>query len=161
MDLLGPGASEDEIVAYATMLSEEAARTDEARRKSESDGSVISRTEGPPIVSNFEDETDPDIAEAIRISLQEAEGIPSSPPQATHLMDFPMKYAKKKRSPSSSPPRGTAAAGSSLKPEADDLAFALQLSLAKEESRREVEDVPMLSKNPSPPVEGKGKRWGS
>jgi len=162
LDLLGPGASEDEILAYATLLSEEAAKSDEARRKSESEGSVISRTEGPPIESHFEDETDPDIAEAIRLSLQEAEGIPSSLPDTSQLRDFPMKYAKKKRSPSSSPPRGGAATGSSsLKPEVDDLEFALQLSLAEEASRREVgEEFPMLSKSPSPSVEGKGKGKG-
>ena len=170
LDLLGPGASEDEILAYATLLSEEAAKSDEARRKSESEGSVISRTEGPPMASHLEDETDPDIAEAIRLSLQEAEGIPSSLPDTSQFRDFPMKYAKKKRSPSSSPPRGGAATGSSLQPEADDLTFALQLSAAEEASRRELEEeFPMLSKSPSPSrsVEGIGngkekeKRRGS
>ena len=158
LDLLGPGASEEEILAYATLLSEEAAKSDEARRKSESEGSVVSTTEGPPMESDF-DETDPDIAEAIRLSLQEAEGFPVRPPEPAPFVDFPMKYVKKKRSPSSSPPRGGAGAGSSLKPEADDLQFALQLSLAEQASRREVEEeFPMLA---SPPVEGKGKRRGS
>ncbi|MCJ1250612.1 hypothetical protein MMC30_007840 [Trapelia coarctata] len=168
LDLLGPGASEDEILAYATLLSEEAAKSDETRRKSESEGSVISRTEGPPVESQFEDETDPDIAEAIKLSLQEAAGIPTSLPDTSQFRDFPMRYAKK-RSPSSSPPRSAAAAGSSLKPEADDLEFVLQLSLAEEASRREVveeeeeEEFPMLSKSPSPPIErkGKGKRRDS
>lgn len=168
LDLLGPGASEEEVLAYATLLSEEAAKSDEARRKSESEGSVISKTEGPSIVSQFEDETDPDIAEAIRLSLQEAEGIPSPPRQGAQFVDFPMKFAKKRRSPSGSPPRVGGPAGGSGKPAADDLAFALQLSAVEEESRREVEvpvgeEFPVLagSSGPSGEGEGKGKRRGS
>jgi len=170
LDLLGPGASEDEILAYATLLSVEAARSDEARRKSESEseGSVVSRTEGPSIVSPFEDETDPDIAEAIRLSLQEGEGAPSPPPppHVAPFVDFPMRYVRKRRSPSASPPRGGAAAGGSGGPEADDLAVALRLSAVEEERRREGggevgEEFPVLAGGSSPSGGEKGKGKGT
>jgi hypothetical protein len=164
LDILGPGASDDEILAYATLLSEEAAKNDEARRKSESEGSVLSKTDGPGVLAGpSDDETDPEIAEAIRLSLQEdADMLTPVPGYASAVIDFPMKYAKKKRSPSSSPKQSGVAGSSKGKGKQDDLEFALQLSLAEEESRRLAEEeFPPLEKSPSPPVgEGKGKRKG-
>ncbi|KAL8749224.1 MAG: hypothetical protein Q9184_006894, partial [Pyrenodesmia sp. 2 TL-2023] len=139
LDLLGPGATEDEILAYATMLSEEAAANDEQRRKSESE----SGGEAPTMASAFSDDSveedndtetmDPDIAEAIRLSLQESPGAGTAASSSTAKL--PIKIRKTKHTGSSpplasSPPR-------SVEPgtEQDDLDFALQLSLAEEQSR--------------------------
>ncbi|KAL8699348.1 MAG: hypothetical protein Q9224_001450, partial [Gallowayella concinna] len=146
LDLLGPGATEDEILAYATMLSEEAAASDEQRRKSESEGSSGNETlleatsfSGAPeqAVADANPYTDPDIAEAIRLSLQETN---LSSVHGASEASFPIKIRKAKRAVSSSPPRES---GSWMKQEnfaaaseQDDLDFALQLSLAEEKSRR-------------------------
>ena len=172
LGLLGPGAGDDEIMAYATLLSEEAAIADETRRKSESESSddlgtstTVTELMSSPLTSTkVEDEqTEADIAEAIRLSLEETSG--SEPAlDSNPAMDFPLKYVKKKRSPSSSPTRATPSAGGSRHAEEADLNFAMQLSLAEEQSRRELEeDFPALSKSPSPPnnVKGKGKRRAS
>jgi hypothetical protein len=172
LDLLGPSATEDEIMAYATMLSEESLKSDEARGSSggSSDGSsgAVTDTVSLPLqvthgeIVNQED--DPDIAEAIRLSLQdhnlENPDLPnsssssvcastsgywaSSPPA-----EYPIRYIKPKgrSSTPSSPPAGASWTGaiatdhgatSSAK---DDLDFALQLSAAEEASRREVGEV--------------------
>lgn len=148
IDLLGPGASEDEILAYATMLSEEAAQSDEARRKSASEGSTSSETiveeaftsRASSARQQPDDEIDDIVAETIRLSLEEqpttltAMGSPS----------IPIKYAKKKRSPGTSPKLGVAASSKarlqSHPPapsavEDDDLELAMRLSLTEEKSR--------------------------
>ncbi|KAL8853246.1 MAG: hypothetical protein Q9221_001857 [Calogaya cf. arnoldii] len=145
LDLLGPGATEDEILAYATLLSEEAAASDEQRRKSESEGSASN--ENPPgtsslsrapeqIAEDVDQNMDPDIAEAIRLSLQQTtldDG--HSAPEAS----FPIKFRKAKRAPSSSPPRKRGSPSKVAAPtEQDDLKFALQLSLAEDRSRDNV-----------------------
>lgn len=158
LDLLGPGATEDEILAYATMLSEEAAASDEQRRKSESEGSsssnnetILERRASEQVFSEHgaNHETDPDIAEAIRLSLQDTgHGAPEA--------SFPITLRKARRAPSSSPPwksgplmRGAEKAVAAS--EQDDLDFALQLSLAEEKSRQS-------SGGPSSAqVKGKGK----
>ena len=166
VDLLGPGASEDEIMAYATLLSEEASKTDEARRKSESeDGDIrsskvfIDKTRAPTGQNKVEnEEVDADIAEAIRLSLEENEDSLSANFMPGPSKAFPIKYVKSRRSPSRSPPRAQASSENSNLPEVDDLDFALQLSLVEEKSRQEVsEDFPVLSKTPSPPASAKGK----
>lgn len=150
VNLLGPGASEDEILAYATMLSEEAAQSDDLRRKSASDGessnTITEEAVASPVSSAIQGDVDDDMAEAIRLSLQDNS---NASPYATGnagASEIPVKYAKVKRnkaSPSSSPPRSSAF-GASPKAnktanapaaELDDLAFALQLSQAEEESR--------------------------
>ncbi|MCJ1391580.1 hypothetical protein MMC18_004444 [Xylographa bjoerkii] len=172
LGLLGPGASEDEIMAYATLLSEEAARADDARRKSESESSddlgtntTVTESMSSPITSGKVDDeqTEADIAEAIRLSLEESAG---SEPflDSDRVRDFPLKYVKKNRSPSSSPTRALPTAGGSRQAEEADLDFAMQLSLAEEQSRKELEeDFPALSKAPSPPnnIKEKGKRRAS
>ena len=145
LDLLGPGATEDEILAYATMLSEEAIVSDQRRRKSAS-GSEGSETiieeqalsqPTPTSASTFQaddDEDDENIKEAIRLSLQETSGSTITTRPDSGQTPFSVKYAKSRRSPSSSPP---AKALGKLATEADDLEFALSLSLAEEKSRRD------------------------
>ena len=146
LDLLGPGATEDEILAYATLLSQEAAESDEQRRKSESSSGNATPTtrEGPytggvpaeQMVEIEEDATDPDIAEAIRLSLQD-----SSPERADRAVGVessstssgvPIRFRKGKQAPSSSPPMRYE---SPTAKEQEELDFALRLSLAEEESR--------------------------
>lgn len=142
LDLLGPGATEDEILAYATMLSEEAAASDEQRRKSESEGSSGNETvletlplsRAPEQIAEDENQNmDPDVAEAIRLSLQQTNMAGGyGAPEAS----FPIKFRKGKRAPSSSPPRKSAPSlDVAASTEQDDLELALQLSLAEDSSR--------------------------
>lgn len=144
LDLLGPGASEDEILAYATMLSEEAAQSDEARRTSASEDSTSTETatqdtRGSLASSASPDAVDDDVAEAIRLSLE-----PNTASTPFDSLPASIKYSKKKKSspPTSISPSMTSSAshgrGSDLcttSTEADDLDFALQLSIAEEQSR--------------------------
>ncbi|KAL2009388.1 hypothetical protein VTN00DRAFT_7582 [Thermoascus crustaceus] len=152
IDLLGPDATEEELIAYAQMLSEESYTSDELKRRqnegSPATSSASSETVGPndssfarefssstsPELDTVEEDMTPEIAEAIRLSLLEVEDShsPFDVPDS-----IPIKYAKGVKpgwhEPSSSP--GYAAAESSRQQELDDLEFALQLSLAEEQSR--------------------------
>lgn len=150
VDLLGSGASEDEILAYATMLSEEAAQSDELRRKSANDGessdTIIEAAVASPVSSATQDDVDDDMAEAIRLSLQENSNASPFAIGNASASEIPIKYAKVKRnkaSPSRSPP-GSSGFDASPKAkkvsnvpaaEVDELEFALRLSQAEEESR--------------------------
>ena len=141
LDLLGHGASDDEILAYATLLSEEAAATDEQRRRSIGASGTSSETITEEVVFAVpqDQDIDADVAEAIRLSLlQENENLLGSSSGIATLPssnDFAIKYAKSRRSPSTSPPRGKVVRTT---PQADDLDFALQLSLAEEKSKADL-----------------------
>ncbi|KAL8946429.1 MAG: hypothetical protein Q9222_007174, partial [Ikaeria aurantiellina] len=146
LGLLGPGATEDEILAYATLLSEESAASDEQRRKSGSSSSSGSSSpssmetivEDRPLNSATEpmDEiTDPEIAEAIRLSLEASDSTGYAPAAAAEA-SFPIRVRKARRGPSLSPPRKVIP-GPSEKGEQEDLEFAMRLSLVEEESRME------------------------
>ena len=151
VDLLGPGATEDEILAYATMLSEEAARSDELRRKSASDDSssdtVTDEAVASPLASSSLGELDDDMAEAIRLSLEDSNGYRATSlgPGDASASTFSVKYARKRSSSNSPPRRGTPTPSPKTRgkgistpiAELDDLEFALQLSQAEEESRAE------------------------
>ncbi|KAL9109216.1 MAG: hypothetical protein Q9227_006141 [Pyrenula ochraceoflavens] len=153
VDLLGPGASEEEMIAYAAMLSEESYTSDEVKRRgsTESSSAMTSGSEktihdvsSPPTVpevpsppARAEDDLDPDVAEAIRLSLLDGQQESS---------EIPVSYSTKSKqrrgqqhSPTGSPM--TAGGGSSkstaTREEENDLDFALQLSLAEENSRLE------------------------
>lgn len=155
-NLLGEGASEEEMLAYATMLSEEAFSTDEKKRQ-ENKGSSVTTS---PRVPETQDATDADLEEAIRLSLLESEQVSSSP--STDHFNIPIKYAKNSRqgTPSKSAKAGSSKAQAAAQ-EVDDLEFALQLSLAEEQSRVAMdEDFPALSpasSNGSGGEKGKGK----
>ena len=162
IDLLGPGASEDEIMAYATMLSEEALTADEVRRKSTSTSTsrrssasgdtVTEEAVGSPVSSSQLEQThyqeDEDLAMALRLSVEDASPAPAQ--ETATSSSIPIRYAKKKRSPTRSPAVRPTAGGSNYygnsdtkqnassspkMPEADDLEYVLQLSLAEEQSR--------------------------
>lgn len=168
--------SEDEALAYAAMLSQETLEAEEQRRR-ESDvslalssntvtpePSLVGQSSSPEIKGD--DELDADIAEAIRLSLNDSPGsglfdLSSTPPSA---FDIPIKYAKGKktgspRSKNHTPKRGKAAAGASNESELTDLEFAMQLSLAEEQSRKQLDgddgEFPPLS--PAAGAKGKGR----
>ncbi|KAI4682469.1 uncharacterized protein J4E88_005359 [Alternaria novae-zelandiae] len=166
--------SEEEALAYAAMLSQEAAEADELRRieressapKSEPvtpEASVQGQPSSPD--TKDDDELDADIAEAIRLSLNDSSGAGSYEPVSTppSAFEIPIKYAKSKKSPpsrsqKSTPRKGKAAASSSNESEMSDLEFAMQLSLAEEQSRKDAEDAfPPLS--PAAGSKGKGRMW--
>jgi hypothetical protein len=161
---------EEEALAYAAMLSQESLEAEEKRRL-ESESRIFSSEPVTPESSavahlDGDDDIDADIAEAIRLSLNDSPGQyehASSPPST---FDIPIKYAKgKKSSPTrakDSPSRkGKAAAGGSNEKELSDLEFALQLSLAEEASKKEAEigedQFPPLS--PVAGAKGKGRQW--
>ncbi|KAL2444014.1 hypothetical protein ABEF95_014725 [Exophiala dermatitidis] len=164
--LLGEGASEEELLAYATMLSEEAFSADEMKRKVDHGSSSISspklRDVDVPTRESGPSTTDAELEEAIRLSLLDSEQVSSSPQGSEWGFDIPIRYAKgsKHGTPSRNPK-----AGSSKDPvaaaEDDDLEFALQLSLAEAESRKmDEQDFPALSGSSSPTSEDVGKGKG-
>ncbi|MCJ1468784.1 hypothetical protein MMC07_007414 [Pseudocyphellaria aurata] len=150
LDLLGPEANDEELMAYATLLSKEAAATDTQRRESASSagdnewsGEAVIEPVDSDIPSTHDD--DADMAEAIRRSLEQVQYDPKvidfgADPASSSIADnaYPIRYTKSKRkssSASSPKKRGTGgedpAAGGPVA--ACDLAFALRLSLEKEE----------------------------
>ncbi|KAF2703677.1 hypothetical protein K504DRAFT_473908 [Pleomassaria siparia CBS 279.74] len=184
VDLLN---NEDEALAYAAMLSQESLKDEEKRRRESESSSTLTSNTVTPEPSVYEksttptnkDDLDADLAEAIRLSLQDSPasglyGSGSPAPSASGFdtpfevpFDIPIKYAKGKKSKSSNgptiSPRGkNGNAGSSKDGEMDDLEFALQLSLAEEQSRKEAEanDFPLLSPSPRGGGSWKGKGKG-
>ncbi|KAF1362989.1 hypothetical protein EJ07DRAFT_163548 [Lizonia empirigonia] len=172
---------EDEALAYALILSQENAEAEEKRRR-ESEFTELSRQDTiKPAPSNHAQssshngvvadpiELDPDIAEAIRLSLEESNGgdpfySDSTEPPA---FDIPIKYAKGKKSASNSPwttpaKKGIANGNASNDNELTYLEFAMQLSLAEEQSRKEMEEDQFPALSPrlgGGKGKGKGKMW--
>ncbi|OSS45002.1 hypothetical protein B5807_09152 [Epicoccum nigrum] len=167
---------EDEALAYALLLSQENAEAEEKKRR-ESEFIELSRqdTIKPSVqsssnngISTSEQDLDPEIAEAIRLSLAEGNGADPFWSDSTDSspFDIPIKYAKSKKSASNSPwgtpaKHSKGAGGSSNGTELSDLEFAMQLSLAEEQSRKEMEEdqFPALSPRPGG-GKGKGKARG-
>ena len=134
--LLGSDASEEEMLAYATMLSEESAASDEAKRQSSSPtistGSeeTIVEAANELSVAESEEDLDADVLEAIRRSLGDQSGGQASVSDS----GFRIKQAKSRRSRSASPKDFSSE--SEIAAEVDDLEFALRLSAVEEHSRR-------------------------
>ena len=155
--LLGPGATEDEVMAYAAMLSEEAAKADEAKRG-------IAVEQSPKLLDiahsshntmpNAED--DADLAAAIQASLNQGDSLSDEPSATASSQGFTVRYVKNQRAHSPPVP------GSSTQPEMDDLEFALQLSIAEEASRltADTEDFPALTSINMSPEAGNGNGKG-
>ena len=184
LDLLGHGASEDELLAYATMLSEEAHASDQQKRQSEtgragsawSSETVTPEAQISPPLGKDHDELDAEIAEAIRLSLSLEQGGAAPSTVGERVYEVPIKYGKSRRSPSTSPRSASAGAGTGVVSRGvavdEDLDFVLLLSLAEERSRMgggggeaEIdvdgdEHFPVLARGGSPPgsAKGKGKR---
>lgn len=153
-DLLGEGASEEEMLAYATLLSEESYTSD-----------AMKRQPSPPLKQSSSTATEPaqghdaDLEEAIRLSLLDTE-VAFESPQETGF-DVPIHYGRKSKH--GTPSKQSQSVGSSKPTRStseDDLEFALQLSKAEEESKlfANEHEFPALSKsNSGSSVEGKGK----
>ncbi|KAK7609293.1 hypothetical protein JOL62DRAFT_613599 [Phyllosticta paracitricarpa] len=173
---------EEQALAYAALLSEESLASEEAKRKQTEASSLstsaassaaptITPSSSPPM--HNDEDVDADLAEAIRQSLLEA-GDPPSPDAET--FDVPFRAKTRKSSPqagsSKRSPVAAEQAESSRDQEAEDLEFALQLSLAEQQSRRddgedeggvglggyeEVDEFPALS--PAKGAKGKKTAW--
>ncbi|OJD17094.1 hypothetical protein AJ78_02795 [Emergomyces pasteurianus Ep9510] len=163
VDLLGPDASEEELLAYAQMLSEESYTSDERKgRDSErsaggsSSNETISPNENPnpnpsacaPTLTAFPtssctavdtvtEKLDPDIAEAIRLSL-----LDQSSPSSIRDVPFGSEPVSTETIVATSFPTSMTVAEHGLEQEVDDLEFALQLSLVEEASRRAENNAP-------------------
>ncbi|KAH9827954.1 f-box/wd-repeat protein pof10 [Teratosphaeria destructans] len=165
--------NEEEMMAYAAILSQESLEMERLRRASDTsattsttavstDHSNLATGNATPGIPSprmstpkTDDELDADIAEAIRQSL--------APSPSTAAFDIPIRHAKPKGRKSSSarpsPRVSPLLIGSSKAHEMSDLDFALQLSLAEEQSKqqqqqREEGDFPTLSSRGG---HGKGK----
>lgn len=112
LNLLGSDATEDEVLAYATLLSEEAAASDEQRRKSSSansDDAVNRRAltmeiDKTLMDTSIEHEDDADMATAIQLSLQDCQTDPAAEFQGvaihgTSPPEFTIRYTKARKSP--------------------------------------------------------------
>ncbi|PQE10178.1 hypothetical protein CJF32_00000703 [Rutstroemia sp. NJR-2017a WRK4] len=131
------------------------------------EASVRGQPPNPPSAIDPQPDYDHDLEEAIRLSLMDGNAIGGdgySPSNGEYDVNFTFKQKKTRRSASSSPSTSQAskqrfrAESSNYAELADDLDFALQLSLAEERSRQEaaaaaVEEFPGLG----PVVMGKGK----
>ncbi|KAI5362832.1 Putative F-box domain, WD40/YVTN repeat-like-containing domain superfamily [Septoria linicola] len=161
--------SEEEMIAYAAMLSQEAYEQDHARRASDTSAShsiaasstdlsaeiTPARSPSPhQPTPKTEDELDADIAEAIRQSL-------ATSPSAGY--DIPIRHAKPKnrRAPSAqtSPRPSPALTSSSQAAEMNDLDFAIQLSLAEEQSKQAASEGEAFPGSPNAGGKGKGRKY--
>lgn len=180
VDLLGPDVDEEQLLAYAQLLSQEAnpgeavKHTDQTAIASSATSTSFSDAAGPssfglgevsssssPYQNPTDDDVDDDLAEAIRLSLLEDESVA---PPIEQTPSIPIKYAKGVKPPEPSSENG--AAESSRQQEMDDLDFAIQLSLAEDKSRdnvdeQEWEEFPDLAPPPmstsQSSAKGKGK----
>ena len=149
--LLGAGASEEEMLAYATMLSEESWTSEEVKRRGSEESSDT---------MHDKQDMDPAVAEAIRLSLLEDEN------PVPVVSDIPIRSSKTHKSASHTPEKdfGSSSKSPATVAEENDLDFALQLSLAEENSKiMDEDDFPALTSSPSPTSSsggGKRKRKG-
>ena len=159
--------SEEEMMAYAAMLSQETLEQENKRRTSDTSTAVssadhVTPTGSPsPIESTpkTDEEVDADVAEAIRQSLVDSSPTPAS-------FNVPIRQGRSKAR-KTSPLRTEFGAelpsvGSSKANEMSDLDFAIQLSLAEEQSKAEagvdlVEEFPVLAGSGDDGRKGKGR----
>jgi len=168
--------SEEEVIAYATVLSQESMEAEAQRRHDSKSSSAMSSetvTHESDVVDSFsspalkeDDELDADIAEAIRQSLGPTSSTYSPSPTPPSAFEIPIKYAKRKKS--ISPPKlkhtptrkEKTPVGSSDQMELSDLELAIQLSLVEEQSRKDGGDAfPPLGPTLGGDGKGKGRMW--
>lgn len=161
--------SEEEMLAYAAMLSQETLEEENKRRESDTSAIASSTsatntdkaptpTGSSPVRSapKTDDELDADMEEAIRQSLVSSS--PSTPPTWEVSVKKAKQKGRKSASARASPRTSPQIVGSSSNEhEVNDLDFAIQLSLAEEQSRKDAgggegEEFPTLATG-----KGKGK----
>ncbi|KAE8393332.1 hypothetical protein BDV23DRAFT_180669 [Aspergillus alliaceus] len=159
IDLLGPDVSEEQLLAYAQLLSEEAFASEAQKRgevvpssvASSASSDTIGRNDSSVAADEFssssspyeepvDDDLAPDIAEAIRLSL-----LDEGPGPGEQYPDIPIKYAKGSQSSSGSFVLSEAITESSRRQELDDLELAIQLSLAESQPQEQTDEFPSLS----------------
>ncbi|KAA8651277.1 hypothetical protein EYZ11_009182 [Aspergillus tanneri] len=154
IDLLGSDVSEEQVIAYAQLLSEEAFACEALKRgdidapssviSTSSSGETVGRHDSSfapdehsscssPYENPMDDNLSPDIAEAIRLSLLD-EGQNSL--DSTDVTENSLFFE-------------SAVGESSHQQELNDLEFAIQLSLAETRSQQQ-EDFPSLTPSRSP-----------
>lgn len=181
VDLLGPDASEEEVIAYAQLLSQEAYTSDVSKRHEGVEYSIVSTspsTIGPndgsfrsnepsssssPYQDSVGENDDPEIAEAIRLSLLDEQASSSLDTGVFTPFEHTLDSHSSQSDYSHSEPL---AAESSHQQEIDDLEFVLQLSLAENQPQEmtEREEFPALSRSRASPdtnsnAKGKGRAW--
>ncbi|KAJ5919370.1 hypothetical protein N7466_010313 [Penicillium verhagenii] len=181
VDLLGPDIDEEQLLLYAQLLSQEAHSGAEADTQKRDDTAIasslgtsysdpagpsscgfdeLSSSSSPYQNAVDDDAVDDDLAEAIRLSLLE-EKAADPYPSVDLTPSIPIKYAKGVRRRSLSPSPSMTGPESSQQKEMDDLEFAIQLSLAEDQSRdvQEWEEFPALASGhlSSSQSSGKGK----
>ncbi|KAJ5982915.1 hypothetical protein N7481_005014 [Penicillium waksmanii] len=166
VDLLGPDIDEEQLLAYAQLLSQEA-HPGEVAKQSDQTAIASSATS-----TSFSDAVGPSSFGLGEVSSSSSpyqnptddDEMTLPPPPIDQTPSIPIKYAKGVKPPQSSSP---GAAESSRQQEMDDLEFAIQLSLAENKSRGNVEeqdeweefpglDPPPMS-TPQSSAKGKGK----
>ncbi|KAJ5657323.1 uncharacterized protein N7484_000972 [Penicillium longicatenatum] len=179
VDLLGPDIDEEQLLLYAQLLSQEAHSGSDAQKHEEnaiasSVGTSISDPTRPsscgmdelsssssPWQDAADDTVDDDLAEAIRLSLLDEKATPVNTPPVDLTPSIPIKYGKGVRRRSLSSSSSVAGPESSQQKEMDDLEFAIQLSLAEDQSRdvQQWEEFPVLASGllSSSQSSGKGK----
>lgn len=156
--------SEEEMIAYAAMLSQESLEQENIRRVSDASTIVSSKggrahemnlatpnlSSSPPASTpRTDEELDADIAEAIRQSLA------TTP---TTGFEIPIRRAKNKSKKSSPSPRSSPpSSASSRARELDDIELAVQLSLAEQQSLQEAEKIDFPPLSPASRADAKGK----
>lgn len=179
VDILGADVDEEQLLLYAQLVSQEAYTGDAAKRGDQPaittsyTSTSPSDTVGPsscafgesssssPYQDPADETVDDDLAEAIRLSLLDEKS--AAPPVET-TPSIPIKYAKGVQRRVSSPV-SNGMAGGSRQQEVDDMEFAIQLSLAENQSRdvaaEEWEEFPALAPGPlsssQSSSKGKGK----
>ena len=133
------GGSEEEMLAYAAMLSQESLE-EETRHRASDTSTVVSSNGGighatpsgstppPRSTPKTDEEVDADVVEAIRLSLAEE--------ALANTRQIPIRSTRAKgKEPASLQPSSPPASESSRDAEWSELQFAMQLSLAEERSR--------------------------
>ncbi len=161
-NILGTEASEQEMLAYATMLSEESWASDALKRKDSEDHFALASLRAVKH-SGARAALDADLEEALRLSLIGNEQQNSSPTNANN--DISTGYAKSAKGAKRPTGLSRMNTGGSMHraapTEEEDLEFALQLSLAEERSKRmDEEGFPLLDTSTSPGSENSGKGKG-
>ncbi|EFQ97085.1 F-box and WD domain-containing protein [Nannizzia gypsea CBS 118893] len=167
-DLLGSDASEDDLLAYACLLSEESYTSDERNRRGSESSSVgssssetiasdetfsanpLTRQISTPTLDTVDEEMEPGLAEAIRRSLQDTDTSQSPNEGSVFTEEGITDIGSYSFSPSLS--------GTSSQDNVDDLELAIQLSLVEQQGQTDPqEEFPALGNTSGTPSKRRGR----